>query len=117
MDAYMGRQDEKAIARPFAAVISLGEVVNKNAPTQSRLRVPYSRSNTITITVAVLVSEVEGTGDRNAKVEPFNSHPSLKLDLFRFCATIARCSALAEFILANKNHITYICHLGIIWIS
>lgn len=34
MGAYVGRRDEKAIARPFAAVISLGEVVNKNAQTR-----------------------------------------------------------------------------------
>lgn len=34
MSVYMGRLDEKAIARLFAAVISLGEVVNKNAPTR-----------------------------------------------------------------------------------
>lgn len=44
MGAYVGRRDEKAIARSFAAVISLGEVVNKNASTQLRFRVPYSRS-------------------------------------------------------------------------
>lgn len=50
-----------------------------------------------------------GVGD--VKVESFNSHPSLELDLFRLHAAIARCAALAEFILANKNHIAYICRL------
>lgn len=48
MSAYVGRRDEKAIARPFAAVISLAEVVNKNVPSRFssrlRLRVLYSCS-------------------------------------------------------------------------
>lgn len=54
----------------------------------------------------------------DAKVEPFNSHhPSLKLDLFRLHAAIPRRATLAEFILANKNHIAYICRLGVTWTS